>query len=138
MKKLLLLLILSLPPAVMAETRAYLGGWSHHLISTDVNETHGIIGIEKEGYAAGQFINSYNRLSYFGGKVFKGYYGKLEYGIITGTVYGYTSCFGNNSERESVFCPLVVPYITHATDLVKPIIFLMGDAVTLSFAIEFK
>lgn len=113
----------------------FAGAWSKHIHTQGLNEEHDLLALRYNGYVGGNFTNSYDRETWFAGKTFNDSYGVLEYGIITGAMYGYTSCLGNEG-KNSVVCPVVVPYITLQDQNLAPVVMLMGEAVTLSFKIK--
>lgn len=101
-----------LPIPVMAEDdiRVYLGGWSKHLNSKDLNETHNTIGVSYNNFEVLNFNNSYNKNS-----IQASYHHRFNnyFGIRLGIVSGY------NNKKFSVgeFIPVVHP--TFDIDLYK-------------------
>lgn len=117
-----------------AETNVFIGAWSKHLISKDLNEEHRLFAIEHNGWFAGRFINSYDRESYDVARKFKWTYGELEGGVYVGAVRGYTRCWGNDDSNTNT-CPMAVPYITYDAT-VAPQVMLIGEAVAVTIRIR--
>lgn len=75
MKKLLICLLILSPttyaetsPTAKPEDYLLLGQWSrHHEQGNLYNQTHGLIGFERNGYSVGYYNNSYNDPSWFVG-----------------------------------------------------------------------
>jgi hypothetical protein len=116
-----------------AETNVFVGAWSKHLISKDLNEEHRLFAVEHNNWFAGTFTNSYDRESYAVAHKFKWTYGELEGGVYVGAVRGYTRCWGDDDSNTDT-CPLAVPYIAYDAP-VAPQIMLIGEAVAVSIRI---
>jgi len=117
-----------------AETNLFVGAWSKHLISKDLNEQHNLVAIEHNGWFAGRFINSYNRESYAVARKFEWAAKDLRAGVYLGAVRGYTTCFGDDNSNTNT-CPMAVPYITYDA-AVAPQVMLIGEAVAVSVRIR--
>lgn len=123
-------------------TSVLLGGWSHHLNAGDYNEKHDFLAVEYNQWVGGTFINSHNNRSYIAGYDFVYETQYVNFGAITGIVKGYTKDdLGSNYDWLIVgsdFMPAVVPYVQINTPYVKPVVGLLGQAVFLTFRVDFN
>lgn len=114
-----------------------LGGWSVHLASDyDYNEEHNLVAYERNKWIGGYFKNSFNRDTYFVGRVFNMRTPVGEIGVIAGAMRGYTVCYGNDDTNADV-CPMIVPYWEPIDTAVAPRFSLVGNAVAASFTVNF-
>lgn len=86
-----------------------IGGWSKHMsdFSDDItNETHNILAVERDGWSAGYFENSYGRDTFFVGHTWRKefFMEHLEFSAQLGINYGYRECFGDKSTTKNI-CP---------------------------------
>lgn len=116
-----------------AQTHLYAGAWSKHLLTDDdYNETHNLAAVEHKRAFSGYFKNSYDRDSFaVGYSAIEGRSGDFEAKLILGAVYGYTTCYGDDSGPKRV-CPLAVPMVSYTKYRVQPTLMLMGEAVAFS------
>lgn len=118
-----------------AEAMVYAGAWSEHLIQgEDLNEHHDLVGIERDGWFAGRFINSHFRETLAVAYHWTRQRGDVEYGAFLGAMYGYTRCIGEDGTGKDV-CPLVVPTAAYTKHRIQPVIMLMGDALAIGFRV---
>lgn len=140
MKPLLTIALLTvLTTPVLAETRIALGGWSHHYAWADniTNETHNIVGIERDGWSAGYFENSYGRDTFFVAHNWR--YPVTKHVSITlsaGLNKGYRECYGDSGSGGKV-CPHGFVGLSYEKYPVVPSIKLLPGAVVFSPEIKF-
>lgn len=129
--------VLCLVSSISVKADVFLGGWSHHLSTPDLNETHNLVAIEHNGWIGGYFKNSYNDDSGFAGKMLTVSESKnYEVGVALGVVYGYDK---EDLDFMNVngFMPMFIPYASWTTYTVQPTVMLLGEAVTLTFRIDY-
>ena len=87
----LLAITLAFTKPVFAETIIHTGMWSKHFDNRGYNETHNLIGIEREGYFAVIYRNSQNDKSIYVGRIKRDWYRISDnwslgynYGLLTG------------------------------------------------------
>ncbi|MGO1190291.1 hypothetical protein [Vibrio casei] len=139
MKTLLSILLLTLPFNTSAAS-VMLGGWSHHLHKSEsktYNEKNDLIAIEYDGWIGGTFVNTFDDRTFFAGYNFESEFKYLSFGAIAGMSKGYKPedkklAFGDN------YMPIVMPYVQINTPYVKPVLGLLGNAVFLTFRIDFN
>lgn len=141
--KLILLLILPFSSVLYASESGdnskaiYLGWWSKHLLSEAENETHNFIAFEYNNYQIGGFTNSHNDYTIEATYNFNLYeINYFQFGVLAGLSYGY--------DPEDVdfmnyngFMPIAVPYVVYIQYDVQPFVGLLGQAIFLSFKVEF-
>lgn len=105
-KLMITLMLIWMSTTALSETRLLIGGWSHHVPTSNsiTNESHNTIGIEHNGYSAGRFDNSYDRKTYYLARNWRG--PLIEHWNWVGSLgvnRGYRTCYGDN-DSEANFC----------------------------------
>lgn len=123
------------------------GGWSHHWTRHDDygnkwNESHGMVGVDCNGFNAATFVNSFHIRTYAVGYEtsrhnfpdFVPYHEKLEYSIYAALWSGY-----KYADIPTHILPVIAPKISfHAyKKLYVDTMVLYNDAVTVSFTLRF-
>ena len=136
MKKLLFILLLI--PSICFSDNLYMGAWSKHFSNNEeTNETHNLLGYEKNNYFALYFKNSFKVDSGFVGKRFnKQITENINVYAMTGLVYGYSDCLRGGDEGSKKVCPFIAPGIKYTKYKIEPNLILFGNAVALSFSID--
>ncbi|WRQ13070.1 hypothetical protein [Vibrio phage vB_VpM-pA2SJ1] len=116
-------------------TSLHLIALSHHISTNGLNEVNPGFMIEHNTYIAGMFENSYEDLTLIAGKKFEHETEWVNIGFMAGAVVGY------EEHQVPIYIagvtPYVAPYVQVNTPYVKPTVALFGEALTLSFEIEF-
>lgn len=117
-------------------TSLYLGGFSKHLITQGLNETHNFVGIQHDKLFAGVFNNSYNNTTgIVAYDTTYTYNDSFSYGLMSGMSYGY-NCDDVQIPCLSGFMPLVLPYVEYTKSTIKPMVSLLGEALFITFKVD--
>lgn len=121
-----------------AQTSIYLGAFSWHPGRPDLNGDNRLFAVEHDHWVAGRFSNSYSRTTTLAGYQFQWNIGKhWKAGLLTGVDYGYRDCINGQSSdtynRKARFCPLIAPTIGYKKWDIEPILFLLPDAIGITF-----
>lgn len=118
----------------------HFGGFSHHLNNNkDYNNNNKILAVEYKNVVVGTFDNSFDDQSYLIGYNFHSNWLDLQFGIVTGLVYGYDK----DDVSKSVLLwgtnlmPLIFPYVTYTKYDIQPTAGIFGEAATLLFKYKF-
>lgn len=116
----------------------YLGAWSYHIHDErELNETHYLLGCEKNGYFAAVMKNSHGNPTAMGGKMFDLFEtGDFKSVVYLGLHYGYYGCTRNDLGTGPTLCPMVIPEISYTKYHVKPTLVLLGNAVAFTFKVS--
>lgn len=117
----------------------YIGGWSHHWVSNNMNETHNLVAMEwDDKYVVGVFNNSYSNISYLGLRKFNYQTTNFDLFAGAGVVYGYEGDQLDPFPTWGSWAPLVTVGVTWtALGVIQPTLFQMGEATVLSFKVDF-
>lgn len=101
-----------------SETRLYLVALSKHFSAEDYNERHKLVMVEREGWIAGYFNNSYGEDSFLAGYKWRTEFldiplPDLETSIIGAATYGYRSCSKGWSDTGRDVCGMVAVQIDY-------------------------
>ena len=117
----------------------YIGGFSEHLGThmKVTNNVHHLVAIEHETLFVGVYKNSYDDWTTVVAK-------RLEFmespnwkaAVNVGIVHGYHKCFRVKSTYK-ITCVAAIPELTYTKYKVQPTLVLLGDAVGLTFKVEF-
>lgn len=138
MKQLFIAFLLTVSLSTHADTYLYTGAWSKHVFtsSSDKNETHALVAIEKDGWMFGRFDNSYYRETWFVTKNLTRKFEDVEYGLMLGAMRGYEELFGVKGNDWKVW-PLIAPKVSYTKFPVQPTVIVLGEAVALTVRFEF-
>lgn len=143
-KNLLITITLLFSINVLANTQddtmsIYLGGWSKHFDNDyDYNESNQLIAIQYNEYVFGTFKTSYYNRGYVAGYDMGYDWQDLRFGILVGAVYGYTEYeIDPHLLIGDKLVPLIFPYVSYIKFKIKPVVGVLGEAVTLQFKLSF-
>lgn len=126
----------------------YFFGFSKHIFTEDLNETHYLLAYERNDILVGAFINSYD--DWTGVFAYDFDYNmsdylefdfaqQIDFGIMIGASYGY-----NCEDLEPLPCynkisPVAMPYIsyTYKEYPIKPVFALLGEALFFTMRMDF-
>jgi len=149
--------------ATELDIRLTVGGYSKHLLSTDVtNESHDHFAIQVMGVELGRFNNSYSRESWYLAyeATWENVLGPdVDAFLKSGVVYGYVDCLEPGSsvppkrspydvyyartqqqdvDNSGAWCPMVAPGLRYTGwELADPELTLVGDALNLGVSRAF-
>lgn len=139
-KLILISLILFTSVTVKSEEypSVYALGYSKHLVEGDYNETHNYFAVEWHNFHVGTFNNSYNNQSYivsYNLEIWEN--SNFTVGGLSGFVHGYHKDKVNIPMIKGMM-PVIVPYVKYTKYKVKPTVGLLGQAVFITFEIDFN
>lgn len=120
----------------------YLGGWSlhksNHMDSGErYNETHYLVGYERNDILVAGFKNSYGDPTLLVSKGYELHNSEhIKFTIGPALVYGYRRCFSGDENANPRLCAAVVPKVEFNAGRIKPVIIYMGRAVAITFKVE--
>jgi len=126
----------------------YFGGFSKHLFTDGLNETHHFLGYERNDILIGAFKNSYNDwtavaaydFDYNFGDYFDNDFAKqIDFGVMLGASYGYECEMIEPMPCYNKISPVVLPYVsyTYQDFPIKPVLSLLGEAVFVTFRVDY-
>lgn len=101
------------------------------------NETHQLIGYQKNGYLLAHYTNSFDQLTWLAARQFESaphHHFSLMASI--GITYGYTDCDYEDSGTNATACPDYQIGIAYTQYKLQPILATNGSVITLSFRLK--
>lgn len=107
----------------------------------DYNENNKLLAFEYNNFVVGTFDNSFDDQTYLVGYDWHTEWNDFRFGVIGGAMYGYNrgrvyDMFYSEGSGTKLL-PLALPYVSYNKYLIKPIVGVMGNAVTLLAKYEF-
>lgn len=133
MKKTLFVILMALSLNVKA-TNLIFGGIGIHLSGKDFNNWHKMIALEYNDFAAGYFVNSYYKDSFFIGYRHKNYQNSV-FSYYTG--YGVVTNYGDKCflYRGTDLCPYISGHIKIENVPLSPTINIFGESLSLTLEV---
>lgn len=146
--KFLIVIFLLLSPFVSAD-HLYLGAWSYHFndhpnkgwdesLPQEYNQTHNLIGYQKNGYMIGHYENSFNQSTVVVTRNFESNHKDFAFIFAVGATRGYNDC-GNEKQNpgtDKKICGYYQAGIAYTKYRVQPVFGLSGSIAVLSFRIK--
>jgi hypothetical protein len=103
----------------------------------DFNQTHHIIGYQRNNYLLAHFKNSFGQDTWVLDKNFTiAKPGNFEVLAALGISYGYTDCSFKNSGAKAEFCPHYSIGVAYNKFRIEPVVSTGGDYISLAFRIK--
>lgn len=131
-----ILLALTLISSPLLADAVYVGGFSKHFYSNDLNEKNPLIAVEINDYIVGGFNNSHRDVTIIAAKNFKlKTISNFSAGVIAGVSYGY-EC-KKFALCKNKFMPALAPYVSFTKYNIQPTVFVFGRAAYLAVKINY-
>lgn len=101
------------------------------------NETHQLIGYQKNGYLLAHYTNSFDQSTWLAARQFESA-PRHHFSLMAsfGITYGYTDCDYEDSGNNATACPDYQLGIAYTEFKLQPILATNGSVITLSFRLK--
>lgn len=156
--KLLPIILIVFSTIANANDYVYLGAWSYHfndnpnthreasctiegcrfyLAADKYNESHRLIGYQKNSYLLAHYDNSFYQSTWLASRQFESAFSKNFSALAAiGITYGYTDCDYEDKGTNPTACPYYQVGIAYTKFKLQPIIATSGSVLTISFRLE--